>query len=339
MHNQPQDGHGNVIRSKFTPAAWARNRHIQTVWPRFLQKRQPVSYTWERITTPDEDFLDLAWGPTPSQVKGMVVMFHGLEGSIRSHYANDMMAALSEQGWRVVMMHFRSCSGEPNLQPRAYHSGETEDPSFVLEILHQRFPHIPKVAIGFSLGGNMLLKLLGENPSQRWLDAAIAVSAPMKLDKCSDSINHGFSRVYQKYLLKSMKTTLLKKMAAMDFGGFIDISMEKVRQLASFRAFDELVTAPLHGYKDAADYYEKCSAFPFLRAIHCPTLILHSLDDPFMSHEVVPQPQDLARAVTLELSEYGGHVGFMQGGVLNPTVWLQQRAVDFFSQYLPVTRR
>lgn len=334
--SQPSTGHGRITRSRFTPARWARNRHVQTIWPRFIQKRQPVKYTWERLITPDDDFLDIAWGPKPVEVTGIAVMFHGLEGSIRSHYANDMMAALSQRGWQVVMMHFRGCSGEINRQPRAYHSGETSDPAFFLTWLEKRHPGIPKVAIGFSLGGNMLLKLLGEHPSQPWLQAAIAVSAPMKLAACSDSINQGFSKLYQNYLLKSMKSTLLKKMQRIDYGGTIDISMQEVKQLDSFKAFDESVTAPLHGFTDAADYYEKCSAYPFLSAIHCPTLILHSLDDPFMHPSVVPEEKDLARAVTLELSEYGGHVGFVQGNVTAPTIWLQSRAIEFFNAYLPM---
>jgi len=332
---QPDSGHGIVRRSDFTPARWARNRHVQTIWPRFFQKRLPLSVKWERIATPDDDFLDLAWGPQPFSLNGVVVMFHGLEGSIRSHYANDMMAVLSQQGWQCVMMHFRSCSGEINRQPRAYHSGETSDPMFFLDWLEKRFPQLPKVGIGFSLGGNMLLKLLGENPAQKWLQAAIAVSAPMKLADCSQSIATGFSRVYQNYLLKSMKSTLIKKMQRMDYRGLINVSVEQASQLSSFQEFDEKVTAPLHGFADATDYYEKCSALPFLGAIQCPTLILHSLDDPFMSPTVVPDASDLARAVTLELSDFGGHVGFMQGGLLKLTVWLQQRATEWFRQYLP----
>ncbi|MDO6474270.1 hydrolase [Alteromonas sp. 1_MG-2023] len=335
MHTR-EHGHGVVRRSHFEPSWWARNRHIQTIWPRFFQKRRPVSYTWQRINTPDNDFLDLAWGPEPQNMHGMVVMFHGLEGSIRSHYANDMMAALSEQGWQVVMMHFRSCSGEINRQPRAYHSGETEDPAFFLDWLDKRFPDVPKVAIGFSLGGNMLLKLLGENPGQKWLQAAMAVSAPVKLDACSDSIGEGFSKVYQNYLLKSMKATLTSKMRKLDYKDLLSLTVEHAGKLASFREFDEKVTAPLHGFKDAQDYYEKCSAYPFLSAIHCPTLIVHSLDDPFMSPSIVPDATALSRNVTLELSEFGGHVGFMQGGFLRPVVWLQQRAVDYFSEFLPV---
>ncbi len=330
-----QLNHGKIVESAFKAPRWARNRHIQTIWPRFIQRRLPLNYSMERLTLPDDDFIDLAWGPKPKKLTGLVTLFHGLEGSIRSHYANDLMACLSRDGWQVVMMHYRGCSGVPNKLPRAYHSGETEDPSHFLEVLHKRFPAIPKVAIGFSLGGNMLLKLLGENPAQKWLKAAVAVSAPLKLAECAQSINQGFSRVYQKYLLGSMKATLKKKMTYIDYHGLLQLKPSDVDEITSFQQFDEQVTAPLHGFVDADDYYEKSSAFHYLSSIHCPTLVLHSIDDPFMNHLVIPGEENLAKDVTIELSERGGHVGFMQGSMLNPTVWLHKRIRQFVSQYLP----
>lgn len=330
--------HGRIIRSAFKAPLWAKNRHMQTIWPRFVQKRMPLQYSMERIVLPDSDFLDLAWGPKPQKLTGMIVLFHGLEGSIRSHYANDMMATLSQKGWQVVLMHFRGCSGEPNLTPRAYHSGDTQDACFVLSLLESRFPSLPKVAMGFSLGGNMLLKLLGENPHQHWLTAAVAISAPLKLAECAQSINQGFSKVYQKYLLASMKRTLRKKMAKLDYRSLIQLTAQDVESIEDFSRFDDLVTAPLHGFADSQDYYEKCSAYHFLSAIHCPTLILHAIDDPFMNHLVVPNDTELARNVTMELSETGGHVGFMHGNILNPKVWLHERAVKFVSEFLPMSK-
>ncbi|MDO6566863.1 hydrolase [Alteromonas sp. 1_MG-2023] len=328
--------HGKIIKSSFRVPSWAKNRHVQTIWPRFIQKRLPLKYNMERLTLPDDDFVDVAWGPKPAEPSGIIVMFHGLEGSIRSHYANDMMANLSVNGWQVVMMHYRGCSGVPNLKPRGYHSGETGDPSFFLDWLNQKFPQIPKVAVGFSLGGNMLLKLLGENPAQKWLNAAIAISAPLKLAECAKSINHGFSQVYQKYLLASIKGTLRKKMSFIDYRKLIQLTGDDVEHITSFAQFDEKVTAPLHGFEDANDYYEKCSAYHFLSAIHCPTLVLHSIDDPFMNHLVVPKEEDLARNVTVELSERGGHVGFMQGSVFRPKVWLHERVKKYVSDVLPI---
>ncbi|GGW90851.1 hydrolase [Alteromonas halophila] len=335
---QRNRSHGVITRSDFRAPWWARNRHVQTIWPRFIQRRLPVSYQMERLTLPDEDFVDVAYGPSPAKPTGIVAMFHGLEGSIRSHYAHDMMAALSKNGWQVVLMHFRSCSGEPNRQPRAYHSGETGDPSYFLNDLEKRFPGLPKVAVGFSLGANMLLKLLGENPAQTWLKAAVAISPPFKLSECAASINQGFSRVYQKYLLKSMKHTLKKKMAAIDYRHHIQLSSDDVDCIKSFREFDEKVTAPLHGFADAQDYYEKCSSFHYLSAIHCPTLVLHSIDDPFMNHLIIPEETDLARPVRVELSERGGHVGFMQGNPFRPRTWLHERVTQFISDFLPMQK-
>lgn len=328
--------HGRIVQSSFQAPKWARNRHLQTIWPRFIQQRMPLRYTMERVKLPDNDFVDLAWGPAPETPSGMVVMFHGLEGSMRSHYANDMMAVLSQAGWQVVLMHFRGCSGEINQAARAYHSGETSDPAFVLSMLNARYPTLPKVAMGFSLGANMLLKLVGENPQAFGLKAAIAISAPLKLDECAASVNQGFSKVYQKYLLNSMKRNLLQKMQKIDFRGILKISQHDIREIHTFRDFDNKVTAPLHGYQDADDYYEKCSAYYFLKGIHCPTLILHALDDPFMNQNVVPGEQELASAVTLELSEHGGHVGFMQGSPTRPVIWMHERVKRFFADYLPM---
>lgn len=278
---------------------------------------------------PDGDFVDVAWGEKPHNMRGMVVLFHGLEGSVKSHYANDMMACLSKQGYQTVLMHFRGCSGEPNLTPRAYHSGDTSDARFFLERLAERYPDTPKVGVGFSLGANMLMKLLGEQPDQNYLRAAIAISPPMRLAVCSDSINRGFSRLYQGYLLKSMKQTLLSKMQKLDYEGHVSIDAQDVEKITSFREFDQHVTAPLHGYESADDYYARCSCAPFLKHVSTPSLILHSLDDPFMSPDVVPDESELSPFVRCEISERGGHVGFIQGRPTSPTIWLHKRVLRF----------
>lgn len=297
-----------------------------------MQRRKSLNYTMERVDTPDGDFIDLAWSDMPTDCKGNVVIFHGLEGSIRSHYANDTMAHLFEQGWRVVLMHFRGCSGEINKTTRTYHSGDTADAMFILERLRKKFGEALTVGVGISLGGNMLLKLLGENPLQRWLNAACVVSAPLKLAECALSINQGFSKVYQRYLLASMKRTLLKKLNVIDYSRDLPISQRQVSSLKSFREFDELVTAPLHGFEDAVDYYEKCSGFNYLSAVRTPTLVIHAKDDPFMNKRVIPEACDLASSVTIELSDYGGHVGFMQGTPWKPIIWLHHRISEFLDQ-------
>ncbi len=329
---------GKIIKSEFRAPFWARNRHVQTIWPRFVQKRKPLQVEQERLDLPDGDFVNLLWGKPKhtEKSKGLAVIFHGLEGSIKSHYANDIMAHLQGLGWQTVLMHFRGCGGEPNRTTRAYHSGETEDAAFFLQHLQTRFPDLNKVAVGFSLGANMLLKWLGEQPGQRLLNAAVAVSAPLKLAECAHSINKGFSRVYQHHLLGSMKRTLLAKLKSLDYSKWPEVLPERVNQLKSFKEFDQLVTAPLHGFTSADHYYQDCSAIGYLKHIQTPTLILHSIDDPFMNEKVLPEAHDLSAQVTLELSEQGGHVGFMQGTPWRPITWMHNRISDYLAPYAQV---
>ncbi|MBU2877516.1 hydrolase [Aliiglaciecola lipolytica] len=324
-----------IKRSDFKAPFWAKNRHVQTLWPRFIQRRRPLALRVEKLKLPDSDSVKVVWGQPESQEnnKGIAVLFHGLEGSVKSHYANDLMAELQSQGWQTVLMHFRGCGGELNTTPRAYHSGETEDASYFMAWLDKKFPDLPKVAIGFSLGANMLLKFLGETPAQKFLKAAVAVSTPFKLAECADSINHGFSKVYQRYLLKSMVKTLRSKMRLIDYKGLIPIDDKKVAKLANFRDFDQNVTAPLHGFADAEDYYQKCSAISFLKHIETPTLVLHSIDDPFMNEAVLPKEHELSDAVQLELSDTGGHVGFLQGTPWKPNIWFHKRISDFIAPF------
>ncbi|WJG09316.1 hydrolase [Aliiglaciecola sp. LCG003] len=324
-----------IIKSDYQAPFWAKNRHLQTLWPRFIKRRLPLAVRSESFELPDNDSIKLVWGkPENIQAcKGVAVIFHGLEGSVKSHYANDMMAQLQKNGWQTVLMHFRGCGGEPNHTSRAYHSGETADPSYFLDWLDKKFPELPKVAVGFSLGANMLLKLLGENPKQRFLKAAVAISAPLRLDECARSINQGFSKVYQNYLLKSMVSTLRTKMRSIDYSGLIHIKDEQVAKLTNFRQFDQHVTAPLHGFSGAEDYYQQCSAIHYLKHIITPTLVLHAADDPFMNEAVIPVEDELSEAVQFELSERGGHVGFMQGTPWNTTVWYHQRVARFFEPF------
>ncbi|GAB3014334.1 hydrolase [Bowmanella dokdonensis] len=329
----PSAEFGQIVESDFKPPWWARNPHIQTIWPRLLQRRRPVQLNWESLDLPDGDFVELAWTPRPSDEKGLVICFHGLEGSVKSHYANDMLAEFNQQGWQAVMMHFRGCGSRPNRTLRAYHSGDTGDALYLLETLDRRFTSLPKVAVGFSLGANMLLKLLGEQVNQRFIKAAVAISPPFRLLECANSIGKGFSRLYQRYLLNSMCQRLLHKMKHFDYSD-LSLDEEKVRSFRSFLDFDQHITAPLHGFRDALDYYGKCSAATFLSHIQTPTLVLHAKDDPFMSPSVVPSSNELSAFVRLELSKQGGHVGFMQGTPWRPRIWTHQRIVNFVRPYL-----
>jgi len=329
---------GLVVKSDFSAPWWAKNKHVQTMFPRFLQKRPPLHYRREDLCLPDGDFVNLVWAGNLDEAKALVLMFHGLEGSITSHYCHDTMASLVQHGYAVVLMHFRGCGGRPNRLPRAYHSGETADASYLLSYLQAKWPTLPKLAIGFSLGGDMLLKLLAEQGQACGLNAAIAVSAPMQLAECAKSISRGFSRIYQAYLMRSMRNNLLRKMQTIDYSGLLTIGPKDVQRLENFRQFDEHVTAPLHGFVDADDYYQRCSALGFLRLIRVPTLILHAKDDPFMNENVLPRADEMATCVRLELSDKGGHCGFLHGTPWHPKIWFQQRSHAFFTENLALSQ-
>lgn len=325
---------GSVCDSDFVAPWWAQNRHIQTIFPRFLQKRAALTYRSEDFPLPDGDQIKLVWIGDADKAKALVVMFHGLEGSIESHYCHDTAASLLQLGYAVVVMHFRGCGGKPNLLARAYHSGETEDAWYLLCWLKQRYPAQNILTMGFSLGANMLLKLLGERPEQNIIQGAVAVSAPLLLNECADSINRGFARVYQAYLLKSMLKTLHHKMQRLDYNGLLNITVDELSNITNFRDFDQHITAPLHGFEGADDYYQQSSALPFLARITIPTLVLHAKDDPFMNHHVIPSVEHLSEFVRVELSERGGHCGFVQGTPWCPQIWFQQRCANFFQTLL-----
>lgn len=316
--------------SKFHPPWWARNPHIQTVMAKVLHRTR-LRYRKERLELPDGDFLDLAWGlPEQHDHKPLVVLFHGLEGNIESHYIQRMMAELLQQGWQPVLMHFRGCSGEPNRYLRSYHSGAIEDPHYVLDLLRQRYPERPMAAIGYSLGGNMLVNYLAKYPHNS-LCAAVVISAPLELAVCADRINSGLSKGYQDYLLKRMLFNWQQKLHRHPQHQ----SSVKVRHIKTVRQFDDKITAPIHGFQDAADYYQHCSGLYKLDKISTPTLMIHATDDPFMSDGVIPDASDLAPAITYELSRCGGHVGFIYGTPWAPLYWLEQRVPTWLAQQWP----
>ncbi|BDX04582.1 hydrolase [Planctobacterium marinum] len=314
-----------IVTSEFKAPFWARNRHLQTIWPRFLVRKPKLDLHWEKLATPDDDFIELAWTKNEPSQKGLVVIFHGLEGSVDSHYAAHLMAMLSTQGWRGVLVHFRGCGPLGNQTARSYHSGETQDNKRVLEELRRRYPDMPFVGIGYSLGGNMLLKLLGEEPEQSWLQQAVAVSPPFDLARCSEAIAQGFSRVYQYHLLKSMRRKFSEKFHRFDYRTLLGLNLAELNNFKSFYQFDDKITGPLHGFKNALDYYQRCSANQFMQSIKTPTLVLHAKDDPFMTPDIVPHGKRISPSVRIELSERGGHVGFLQGSLLNPVFWVNER--------------
>ena len=303
---------GQIKSFAFAAPWWAKNRHVQTIYGRYFGQHPTIAFEPERVELEDGDFIDLAWAPKPTQCKGLLILFHGLEGSKDSHYIKHAVYVLSQQ-YHCVVMHFRGCSGAINRTHRAYHSGETSDPKVIISLLQIRYPKQPLYAMGFSLGGNMLCKLNAEYGAMNPLSGSVVVSAPLRLDACADAINHGFAKVYERRLLRSMQANLKEKMQTMDYTGKVRISIQEIEQLSSFERFDENVTAPLHGYAGAQDYYTQCSGLSFLHAIEKPTLLIHALDDPFMNEEVIPSEHQLSPSVAYELSQNGGHVGFFTG--------------------------
>ncbi|NIR32100.1 MAG: hydrolase [Gammaproteobacteria bacterium] len=325
---------GRHTASSFHPAWWLSSAHLQTVWQTLFRHRPAVALRRERVELPDGDFIDLDWtlrGGDP-----VAVILHGLEGSIESPYARGTLDALARRGWRAVLMHFRGCSGEPNRLDRGYHSGDTADLQHVVALLRAREPRTPFAAVGFSLGGNVLLKWLGEQGTRAPLCAAVAVSVPFLLARVAQRLEHGFSRVYQWWLLRSMHDGLRRKFARRP----PPFDLAALRTWRTFRSFDDHVTAPLHGFADAEDYYRRASSRPFLRDIRVPTLILHARDDPFMDPEVIPTPEELSPSTTLELSEQGGHVGFVDGATpLTPRYWLDERIPAFLGLHARTLER
>ncbi|GAD80595.1 hydrolase [Vibrio ezurae] len=322
--------------NRFSPHWSIQNPHIQTLMPRFIRRQPLFTPVWETLITTDDDFLDLAWSEhwqAPSaQNKPLFILFHGLEGSFNSPYAHGLMHAFAKKGWLSVMMHFRGCSGKPNKQARAYHSGETEDARFFLQQIHQRFPNNPKVAVGISLGGNMLVNYLARYNEQPLVDEATVICAPLDLAVCSQRIEQGFSKLYQNYLLNSLKKHSLQKIELLKEA--IGIDIETINNMQLLHQFDNAITAPLHGYIDAKDYYTRCSGLPRLNDIQIPTHIIHAKDDPFMTDEVIPTFK-LNSNLHYHLVNNGGHVGFIGGSIRSPHFWLEMAVPSFYDKFTP----
>ncbi len=325
-----------TFTNAFQPAAGLHNRHLQTLFPALLRKQPRPAVERECFELGDGDFVDCFWHnrPEPGADTPIAVLFHGLAGSFESPYIQGIMQALAAENISSVLMHFRGCSGRPNRLPRSYHSGDTADARAWLEHLKKRYPQSPLFAVGYSLGGNMLLKLLGEWGDASPLRAALSVSAPMQLEVCADRMNRGFSRLYQRHLMKELKASLLQKFRSHEMRSLIGINESGVKKMVSFWEFDDIYTGPIHGFGSASEYYEKCSAKQFLKKITTDTLILHALDDPFMTPEVLPHKEELPPCVRLELSAHGGHVGFVGGSLCKPHYWLEERITYYFKQRL-----
>jgi len=313
---------------------WLPGGHAQTLYAALAAPRPHVAYRRERWDTPDGDFIDLDWvesegfSPRPSTLdtRTLVVLFHGLEGSSRSHYAVALMAAVRRAGWRGVVAHFRGCGGELNRLPRAYHSGDSVEIEWIIRRLASSADRF--YAVGISLGGNALLKWLGETgaSARQVVNRAVAVSAPVDLMAAGNALDRGFNRVYVRQFLVTMKKKALEKLQ--HYPGLYDAA--RVRAASTLREFDDTVTAPLHGFAGVDDYWTRASAKPWLRRIEVPALMVNARDDPFLPCGALPAPHEVASPVLLEQPENGGHVAFVRGPFPGHIGWLPQRVLEFF---------
>ena len=329
--------HGRVVPGAFVPHPLLQNPHLQTLAPR-LRPMPRLALRVERQELPDGDFVDLAWcqrgradAPVPHQKPSpLVVLLHGLTGGFESKYARGLAREMLARGWRVAMLQFRGAGPEPNRLPKHYHHGDTQDLRELLRMLKSREPDTPLFAVGWSLGANVLLKYLGEERDRTPVAAAAAVCPPFQIRPCAERLRTGFSRVYQRHLMKELKLMLERKHQQTP----LPIDWDEIARARDFFDFDSAATAVLNGFRDAEDYYARSSCGNFIRHIAVPVLAIHASDDPFMVPEIMPKPEQLPPRMTLELCDHGGHVGFIAAGRwLRPRWWLEERIPEFLVQH------
>lgn len=312
--------HGEVIQAAFRPPWWLAGPHRQTLWGAFRKAPPPLARA-ETFTLPDGDFLRLFWSdaPEPGPGEPLVVLLHGLAGSSESPYVRGIAWELQQRGVLSVAVNFRGCGGVPNHRARAYHSGETGDLEALLAELQGRYPGRLLRVVGTSLGGNVLLCHLGQSGDETLVDRAVAICPPVDLVRCNRSLSQGLSWGYHLYLLRCLKRDARLKLSLLREAG---VDVDALLRTRTFNAYDDLLTAPMFGYRDAADYYQRASSRPLLKNICRPTTVLFAKDDPFMHPSMVPAPEELAPQVRFEVSERGGHVGFVSG---RGRYWLDER--------------
>jgi uncharacterized protein len=323
------------VAPPFTTSRWIRNPHVQTLWGRLFRNRRRVVTERETFVTPDDD--DLIVDHLPGDDRIRFVLLHGLEGSSSSVYIQGILAAIEEAGYAASALNFRSCARDPrnlsrmipNRQARLYHSGETSDFDFLIRALRMRHPDSTFVAFGGSLGGNVLLKWLGENRGQDLLAAAATVSVPYDLGAGSRYME---TRTGLLYVASFLRTLKLKARAKVEqFSEARErLRIEEVLAAKTFREFDDVATAPLHGFRDADDYYARSSSLGYLSSITTPVLCLSAADDPFLPPETLASVRKSKSAkVELIVSPHGGHLGFVGGGLLRADFWAERTVVDW----------
>lgn len=321
-----------VYQSAYRAPLFFENAHIQTIAPTLLRKVRGVEYRRQRINTRDGDFLDLDWSAANYR-RSAAIILHGLEGNSTRSYMMGMVKALNLGGWDALAMNFRCCSGEPNKTIRMYHSGDTEDIHEVVSFVAASGKYKTICLVGFSLGGNVVLKYLGEkgsdlNPAVK---AAVAISVPCDLKGCAVRLEEPSNRIYARRFLR----LLFDKIAAKARQFPDRVTVKDYESIKTLKEFDDRYTAPLHEFVDAEDYYRRSSSKPFLSSISVPTLLINAADDPFLSDSCYPEREAVASAfLLLEIPSHGGHCGFMSFGKRG-LYWSEQRTVSFLNNAVP----
>lgn len=319
--------HGRIVASTFRPHPLLAGAHAQTIAPALLRPTPALALRIERMETPDGDFVELGWAGDGRAGRPLAILVHGLGGGFDSKYIRGLGARLIAADWRVCALQLRGAGPQPNRLARAYHQGDTADLRLLWRTLREREPDTFLAVVGWSLGGNITLKALGEEGTQAVPDVACAVSVPFNLHVCAEHLRQGFARVYQKRLLDALKDMARRKHAVTPVRAPADLAQALAAR--DFFEFDNAYTAPLNGFRDAEDYYARCASGPFLSLIKRPTLILHALDDPFLVPSIVPHESRLSPQVTLELATRGGHVGFLSAGRTGqPQMWSEERLCE-----------
>ncbi len=329
--------HSEAGSSSYRAPSWLPGAHLQTIWSALLAPGPSPALRRERLISPDQDFIDIDYGPAAQTSDSPLwVLFHGLEGSSRSHYARAILDRACRLGWLGAVVHFRGCSGELNLRPRAYHSGDSEEIDWILRRLHEAHPGRPLFATGVSLGGNALLKWLGERgDNARFVCAAAAICPPQDLEAGALSLSRGVNRGYCEYFLRSLRPKTLAMLE--QWPGLVDA--ERVRRSRTFYDFDDAVTAPLHGFSSCFDYWKRSSCKPFLSGIRVPTLVINARNDPFVPKRVLASAAEVSDRVELEYPEHGGHVGFPDRNLPGAFRWVPARVSAFLATHLQPSRQ
>jgi len=306
---------------------WLPGRHLQTIYPAAWLPLPTIQYRREEWATPDGDFIELDWLAGAAD-QPLVVLFHGLEGNSSSHYALRLMAALQEKKWRGVVVHFRGCGGKPNRLARGYHCGDSAEIDWILRRLRAAESGLV-YAVGVSLGGNALLKWLGEQQqsAREVINKAIAISAPLALPTTGHVLGSGFNKIYARLFLKTLRPKALAMIARHQLA----FDVPALQTVDNLWHYDDLFTAPLHGFASADDYWEQSNSRPFLKSICLPTLLINARNDPFLPQEDLPDANEVSDSVIMDFPAQGGHAGFTSNLSGKGVDWLPQRILCFLN--------